>query len=59
MPGAAQYEKLVFPDGPPEGVKLMATAGVNVLNLGHLYIITLILLGNVAYFLTRKPEPGA
>lgn len=59
MPGAAQYEKLVFPDGPPEGEKLMATAGVNVLNLGHLYIIALILMGNVAFFLTRKPEPGA
>lgn len=54
MPGAAQYEKLVFPDGPPEGVTLLATPAVNVLNLGHLYIITLIVLGNVAWLLTRQ-----
>jgi len=55
MPGAAQYEKLVFPDGPPAGVVLLATPAVNVLNLGHLYIITLIVLGNIAWLLTRTP----
>jgi hypothetical protein len=54
MPGSAQYEKLVFPDGPPEGTRLLATQALNVLNLGHLYIIALIVMGNVAYFLTRK-----
>lgn len=56
MPGSAQYEQLVFPDGPPEGVRLLATQAINVLNLGHAYIIGLILLGNLAYFLTRKRE---
>ncbi len=58
MPGAAQYEKLVFPDGPPDGVQLLATPAVNVLNLGHLYIITLIVLGNVAWVLTRPRSSG-
>ncbi len=53
MPGSAQYEKLVYPDGPPPGVRLLATQSVNVLNLGHAYIITLILFGNVAWLLTR------
>ena len=53
MPASAQYEQLVFPDGAPEGIRLMASQNVNVLNLGHLYIIILIILGNVAYFITR------
>ena len=56
MPGSAQYEKLVFPDGPPEGVRLLATQAVNVLNVGHAFIIVLIVMGNVAFFLTRRPE---
>lgn len=56
MPGSAQYEKLVYPDGPPEGVRLLATQAINVLNLGHLYIIGLIVLGNIAYFVTRRLE---
>jgi len=53
MPGSAQYESLVFADGPPEGARLMATPNMNVLNLGHLYIILLIIMGNIAYFITR------
>ena len=59
MPGSAQYEKLVFPDGPPPGVRLLATQGINVLNLGHAYVILLILLGNIGYFLTRATEAPA
>lgn len=58
MPGSAQYEKLVFPDGPPEGKRLMATEAMNVLSLGHLFIIGVVVFGNVAYFLTRKLEVG-
>lgn len=55
MPGSAQYEKLVYGDEPlPEGVRLLATQAMSVLNLGHLYIVLLILIGNVAYFLTRE-----
>ncbi len=53
MPGSAQYESLVFADGVPDGVRLMATPNMNVLNLGHLYIILLIIMGNIAYFITR------
>jgi len=56
MPGSAQYEKLVYPDGPPEGVMLMGTVGVNVLNVGHLFIVLLITAGNIAFFLTRERE---
>lgn len=54
MPGSAQYEKLVYPEGPPEGQRLLATQAINVLNLGHLYIIGLILLGNIAFFVSRR-----
>jgi len=60
MPGSAQYETMVWDtvtdryDGqPPEGMKRMATAAMGVLNFGHLFIIVLILLGNLAYFFTR------
>jgi hypothetical protein len=57
MPGSAQYEKLTFPDGKvPGGGKLMATASMDVLNLGHLYIMALILFGNLAYFITRRRD---
>jgi len=54
MPGSAQYEKLVFADTPlDERPRLAATAGMNVLSAGHMYIIVLIFLGNLAFFLTR------
>ena len=56
MPGSAQYEKLVWKGKPPPGVKLMATAAMDVLNLGHLFIIILIIMGNVAFFITRRVE---
>ena len=54
MPGSAQYEKLVWKGNPPDGVQLLATKSMDVLNVGHIYIIILILLGNIAYFLTRR-----
>ena len=37
-------------------VRLLASQAINVLNLGHLYIIGLIVLGNIAFFLTRRLE---
>jgi hypothetical protein len=54
MPGSAQYEKLVWQGNPDPGVKLMATKSMDVLNIGHLFIILLILFGNIAYFVTRR-----
>jgi len=55
MPGSAQYETLVFADTPIElRPRLAATAGMNVLSVGHMYIIVLIFLGNLAFFLTRR-----
>ncbi len=56
MPGSAQYEKLVYGDDPPPEVRLLATQAVDVLNLGHVYIVVLIVFGNIAFFLTRKGE---
>lgn len=54
MPGSAQYEKLVWANSdPPEGTRKLATQAINVLNLGHAFIIALILFGNIAYFLTK------
>lgn len=50
MPGSAQYEKLV--GVPPE--KAMATRGVNVLNLGHAFIILAIVLGNISFFAAKR-----
>lgn len=56
MVGSAQYESLVYPEGPPPGERLGATEAVPVLNFGHLYVIGLIVLGNIAYFLTRARQ---
>ena len=56
MPGSAQYEKLVWNGKPPEGVQLLATAAMDVLNIGHLLIILLVVLGNIAFFITRRVE---
>ena len=54
MPGSAQYEKLVWANSdPPPGTRKLATQAINVLNLGHAFIIVLILFGNIAYFLTK------
>ena len=60
MPGSAQYEKLVYDKyGDDPGLvnaKATATQALNVLNMGHIFIVLLILLGNVAFFLTRNIE---
>lgn len=60
MPGSAQYEKLVFLDHPADNLirpeRLLGIEGVNVLNLGHVFIVLLIFLGNIAYFTTRPKE---
>ena len=56
MPGSAQYEQLVWDKKPAPGVKLLATAAMDVLNLGHVFIIILIIMGNIAYFITRRIE---
>ena len=56
MPGSAQYEKLVFLDSPDPPIvpeRLLGIEGLNVLNLGHVFIVLLILAGNIAYFVTK------
>ena len=56
MPGSAQYEQLVWKGEPKPGLKLMATSAMDVLNLGHVFIVLLIIMGNLAYFITRRIE---
>ena len=57
MPASAQYEKLTFldPQPPPEIVpeRLLGIEALNVLNLGHIFIVILIILGNLAFFITK------
>ena len=40
----------------PPSIRRPATSGINVLSLGHMYIIVLIFLGNLAFFLTRQSQ---
>jgi len=47
LPGAAQYEILL--DRPGQAVKLMDAQ-----SLGHLWIIVLVILGNIGFYITRK-----
>lgn len=51
MRGAAEYEFL-------SGLSGGGTAGIDAISLGHYLIITLIVLGNIAYFVTRRPAGG-
>ena len=50
--GAADYEYLT--ESPGE-----AMAGMNVQSLGHLFILGLVLLGNIVYFYGRYAEKRA
>jgi hypothetical protein len=64
MPGSAQFEQLVGPEvlGPAGGRDIRASQGVNVLMVGHLFIIAAIIVGNLAMFLTggfRREEEQA
>lgn len=47
MKGSAEYEQLIERPGT-------ATAGMDVLSIGHLFIVLAVFLGNVSYFVTRK-----
>ncbi|NUN48597.1 MAG: hypothetical protein HUU15_07195 [Candidatus Brocadiae bacterium] len=51
MRGAAEYEFLL--DRPGTGTK-----GVDAISLGHYLIVALILLGNLAWFVTRRNAAG-
>lgn len=53
IPGSAQYEKLVFPDGSDD-VVLLGGPAYNVVSIGHIYIIVLIFVGNLAFFVGRR-----
>ncbi|OGL49164.1 MAG: hypothetical protein A2161_13865 [Candidatus Schekmanbacteria bacterium RBG_13_48_7] len=46
LKGAAEYERLI-------DVKAVATKGMDVQSIAHLFIVLLIVVGNIAYFATR------
>ncbi len=46
LKGAAEYEKLINKKG-------MATRGMDAQSIGHIVVIGFILVGNIAYFITR------
>lgn len=50
LSGAAEYETLA--KAPGKGL-----SGMDAQSLGHLWVIFLVIIGNVAYYLTKKPEP--
>ncbi len=50
--GAAEYEKLI--EQPGKG-----TAGMSAQSIVHLLVIVLVIVGNVAYFTTRRREQNA
>jgi hypothetical protein len=52
MKGAAEYEEMV-------GKHALATTGMGIQSLIHLLLIALIILGNVAYFLSRREKESA
>ena len=70
IPGSAQYEQLVVKNyeaklpnksNIPAGQQIepfvkMGAQGLNILSLSHLFIIFLILMGNIAYFITSRVE---
>ena len=56
IPGSAQYERMVSHREGVQPFKQMGKSGLNVLSLSHVFIILLILLGNVAYFITSRSE---
>lgn len=52
MRGAAEYEMLI-------DRKADAAAGMDAISLGHYLIVALVVLGNIAYFVTRGSRGGA
>lgn len=53
MKGAAEYEQLA---GFKEKKQLKATARMDILSFGHLAIILLVILGNIAYFASGRKK---
>ena len=56
IPGSAQYERLVAKSPNVKKFQPLGAQGLNVLSMSHLFIILLIVMGNLAYFLTRHVE---
>jgi hypothetical protein len=50
LSGAAEYETLV--KAPGKGL-----SGMDAQSLGHLWVILLVVVGNIAYYLSKKDEP--
>lgn len=58
LKGAAEYEELMARDGYPTGMR-RATIGMDSQSLSHMFIIFLIILGNIGYFIVRRGERKA
>ena len=56
IPGSAKYERLVQAKDTVKEFSGTGAKSLNVLSLSHLYIIFLIVIGNLAYFMTRDME---
>jgi len=53
LKGAAEYEHLIKKAGIPAG-RMVASMGMDAQSIVHLFIILLVLLGNIGYFIVRK-----
>jgi len=56
IPGSAKYERLVQEKDNVQSFSSSGAQSLNVLSLSHVYIILLIIVGNLSYFLTRDME---
>lgn len=60
MKGSADFEQLVYSGDDENSRKWrkegLATIGMSAQSFGHMVIVLFIVLGNIAYFLTRKKE---
>ena len=54
MPGAAEYENLVYTKYSKYNFKGEATGMMSAQSIAHLVIVIFIIFGNITYFLKRK-----
>ena len=58
LKGAAEYEELMERKGYPTG-RRVATTGMDSQSFGHIFIILLVILGNIGFFIVRRGERRA
>ncbi len=55
LKGAAEYEKLLKDNNIPTG-RMDATIGMDSQSFVHIYIILIVIIGNIAYFVVRRKK---